>query len=49
MSFRFTDDVPSVTAVTLGVVVIVGLAGLTTTCSAAALFSLAEVLLVSPL
>ena len=36
---------PSVTVVTLGVVVIAGLAGLTVTCSAAALFSLAELLL----
>ena len=40
---------PSVTAVGLGVVVIVGLAGLTTTCSAVALLSLAALLLVSPL
>ena len=49
MSFRVTGDVPSVTVVGLGVVVIVGLAGLTVTCSAAALLSLAELLLVSPL
>ena len=40
---------PSVTVVGLGVVVIVGLAGLTTTCSAASLFSLTELLLASPL
>ena len=33
MSFNVTDVVPSVTVVTLGVVVIAGLAGLTVTCS----------------
>ena len=42
-------DVPSVTTVGLGVVVIDGVAALTVTCSAAALFSQAELLLVSPL
>ena len=33
MSFSVTDEVPSVTVVTLGVVVIVGLAGTVVTCS----------------
>ena len=41
--------VPSVTVVGLGVVVSVGLAALTVTCSSAALLSLTALLLVSPL
>ena len=49
MSVRVTGVVPSVTVVGLGVVASVGLAALTVTCSAAALLSLAELLLVSPL
>jgi hypothetical protein len=49
VSFKVTGDVPSVTLVTLGVVTIDGLAGLTVTRSATALFSLAVLLFVSPL
>ena len=48
-SVRVTGVAPSVTVFGLGVVVIVGLAALTVTCSAAALLSLAALLLGSPL
>ena len=49
MSFSVTDVVPSVTVVGLGVVVSVGAAVLTVTCSAGSLLSLTELLLPSPL
>ena len=49
MSFSVTGEVPSVTEATLGVVAIDGLAGFTVVCSAVALFSLAGLLLLSPL
>ncbi len=48
MSFKVTDEGESVTATGFGVVEIVGFALLTVTCSAGALFSLAELLLLSP-
>ena len=48
MSFSVTDDVPSVAEATLGVVTMVGFAALTVVRSAVALFSLAELLLPSP-
>ncbi len=49
VSVNVTDDVPSVTAVGLGVVVIVGPALLIVTCSLVLLMSLAGLLLLSPL
>ena len=49
MSFSVTVLAPSVTEVEPGVVVSVGLAALTATCSLALLLSLTVLLLVSPL
>ena len=49
MSFSVGDVVPSVTVVGLAVVLSVGLAALTVTCSSAASLSLAALLLASPL
>ena len=49
VSIKVTEPGPRVTEVGLGLVVIVGLALVTVTCSLAALLSLTELLLVSPL
>ena len=49
MSFKVTEDVPSVTVVVLGVVVIAGLAGLTIDLLGRGVVLAGRMLLVSPL